>query len=108
MRPSWELRALTDQLCATAGFTPRVAFEADDLAVVRGFVATGLGVTLLPLTDAEAVSPETGAVRVLRLSGPGAHRVVGLAWSRGRRMLPSADLFRRSALDRSTRRRLSP
>ena len=45
-RGSCERRPTT---CAgTAGFTPRSAFEADDLAVVRGFVAAGLGVAVDP------------------------------------------------------------
>src|SRR3712207_4524444 len=51
LRPAWELRALTDALCAEAGFTPRAAFEGDDLRVVSGFVAAGLGVAIVPAHD---------------------------------------------------------
>ena len=34
--------------CRDAGFDPRVGFESDDYHVLQGFVAAGLGVTLLP------------------------------------------------------------
>ena len=34
--------------CRDAGFEPRVGFESDDYHVLQGFVAAGLGVTLLP------------------------------------------------------------
>jgi molybdate transport repressor ModE-like protein len=34
--------------CMEAGFEPRIAFESDDYHVLQGYVAAGLGVTLLP------------------------------------------------------------
>jgi LysR family transcriptional activator of glutamate synthase operon len=102
LRPSWELRAQTDALCRAAGFTPRSAFESDDLAVVRGFVAAGLGVAIVP---ADGFSPgETyGRERHLGIVDAGANRDVGLAWLAERRLLPSAELFRRHVIDRSRR-----
>ncbi len=36
------------QACRDAGFEPRIAFESDDYNVLQGFIAAGLGVTLLP------------------------------------------------------------
>lgn len=94
LRPSWELRQLSDDLCAAAGFTPRVAFEGDDLPVVRGFVAAGLGVAIIPAMDVGASPGRTGGERLLPLTDAGAYRDVGLAWSDSRRLLPSAELFR--------------
>jgi DNA-binding transcriptional LysR family regulator len=38
----------TLRACRDAGFDPRVGFESDDYHVLQGFVAAGLGVTLLP------------------------------------------------------------
>lgn len=98
LRPDWELRTLTDSLCATAGFTPRVAFEGQDLPVVQGFVAAGLGVAVVP---SEEPVPGSGRHRIgglIRLTDEGAHRDVGLAWSENRRLLPSAHLFREHVL----------
>ncbi len=34
--------------CRNAGFEPRIGFESDDYNVMQGFIAAGLGVTLLP------------------------------------------------------------
>ncbi|MFC3687605.1 LysR substrate-binding domain-containing protein [Aquipuribacter hungaricus] len=81
-------RASADALLADAGVDPAVAFEADDLATVQGFVASGLGVALVP---ASAVD---GRCEVLGLTDPGATRDLGMVWSTERRMLPSAALFR--------------
>ncbi|MGD9959911.1 LysR family transcriptional regulator [Nocardioides sp.] len=98
LRPSWELRTLSDELCAAAGFTPRVAFEGDDLPVVEGFVAAGLGVAIVPASDPGGAS--TGRGDLIPLSDPGAFREVGVAWSRERRLLPSAELFRQYVISR--------
>ncbi len=98
LRPAWELRTLTDELCAAAGFSPRVAFEGDDLPVVAGFVAAGLGIAVVPAATAGTDSPGPGREALVRLTDPGAYRDVGLAWSRSRRLLPSADLFRQHVL----------
>jgi DNA-binding transcriptional LysR family regulator len=98
LRPSWELRTLSDELCAHAGFEPRVAFEVDDLPVVHGFVAAGLGVAIVPATEGEPRPAGPGAARLLPLTDPHASRDVGVAWSRERRLLPSAELFRKHVL----------
>ncbi len=103
LRRSWELRTLCDELCAAAGFQPRVAFEGDDLPVVRGFVAAGLGVAIMPAAHRGAVD-DSGAPLV-RLRDPGASRDIGLSWSRERRLLPSAELFREYVVQ--TRARLA-
>jgi DNA-binding transcriptional LysR family regulator len=39
---------LVKAACHERGFAPRISFESDDLHVLQGFVARGLGVTLLP------------------------------------------------------------
>ncbi|WP_027861470.1 LysR family transcriptional regulator [Marmoricola sp. URHB0036] len=104
VRPSWVLRTLTDEICAAAGFTPRVAFECDDLSVVRGFVRAGLGVAVVPAAEPGRRSRSSHAEPLIRLSDEGAHREVGLVWSRSRRLLPSAELFREYVLDTGLRR----
>ena len=101
LRPSWELRAQTDDLCREAGFTPRSAFEADDLAVVRGFVAAGLGVAVMPADGFSPARPRPRAAPADRRHGR--HREVGMAWPSERRLLPSAELFRLHVIDRAQR-----
>jgi DNA-binding transcriptional LysR family regulator len=36
------------EACAAAGFNPDFVVESDDYATAQGFVAAGLGVTLIP------------------------------------------------------------
>jgi DNA-binding transcriptional LysR family regulator len=36
------------QLCRDAGFEPKISFQSEDYEVIKGFVAGGLGVTVLP------------------------------------------------------------
>lgn len=91
------MRSQTLELCAAAGFEPDIAYEADDLPTVRGLVAAGLGVGVVPATGLPA--PTTFArTRLLVITDPGAQREVGLAWVRGRPLLPSAEAFRRFVL----------
>jgi LysR family transcriptional activator of glutamate synthase operon len=89
-------------LCRAAGFEPDVAYEADDLPTARGFVAAGLGVSVVPAQGLRV--PTTFArARLVGLSDEGARREVGLAWLEGRRLLPSAEAFRRFVLTRGDR-----
>jgi DNA-binding transcriptional LysR family regulator len=91
----WALRELTDQLCVGAGFEPRIAFEAQDLTTVRGLVAAGLGVAVLPAMGENPAERLPGAPALSEIADPGALRDIGLSWPRERRLLPAADLFRR-------------
>jgi DNA-binding transcriptional LysR family regulator len=94
-------RAAADELLASAGLDPAVAFEADDLATVQGFVAAGLGVAVVP---ASAVD---GRCEVAGLTDAGATRDLRLVWSAERRMLPAAALFRDHVLATARRGHLA-
>jgi DNA-binding transcriptional LysR family regulator len=74
MRGGYGLRELADQLCARAGFTPRVVIETGQLSIVHGMVRSGVGVALLPRL---AASGADGAVPV---SDPEACRDLGVVW----------------------------
>ncbi len=104
LRMPGPLRQQCDELCAAAGFEPIVSFEADDVPTVRGFVAAGLGVAVVPAMGEDPGSGPRGPVRMLRIADAGASRDVGIAWSTERRLLPAADLFRRYVLSEATRR----
>ncbi|HWI70795.1 MAG TPA: LysR family transcriptional regulator, partial [Baekduia sp.] len=66
VRAGHALRALTDGLCRAAGFEPRIAFEGDEVGTLRGLVAAGLGVGLLPpqRVAAEEVTTATPHLKV--------------------------------------------
>lgn len=94
MKPEYGLRGLTDELCAAAGFTPRIAFEGDDIGTLRGLVAAGLGVALLPPPHSAGAEIAQPATPHLQLADRGAARTLGLAWDRTRYRSPATETFR--------------
>jgi LysR family transcriptional activator of glutamate synthase operon len=106
LRPAEALRRLTDELCERAGFRPAVIFEGDDLSNVRGFVAAGLGVAVVPAPRAGSPEAVPGPVAYLEIMDQGAIREIFLTWSAERRLLPATDLFRRHVLTRAAAGRL--
>jgi DNA-binding transcriptional LysR family regulator len=98
MEPGYGLRRIADALCAEAGFVPRVAFEGEEAETLRGLVAAGLGVALLPAPD--TARPGTAHLAV---SAPRAYRTVGVAWPAGRPETPPVRMFREFVLGRTGR-----
>jgi LysR family transcriptional activator of glutamate synthase operon len=92
-RPGYGLRQIFADLADEAGFAPHLAFESEEVDTVRGLVAAGLGVALLPPAD---TGPAPGTVEVpLR---PAAHRAIGLVWPAQRPLPPAVRTFRDFAL----------
>ncbi len=89
LEPGYGVRTLTDELCAAAGFSPRIAFEGQESDTVRGLVAAGLGVALLPRF--EPGSP-AGVAEVPLI--PPAGRTLGLVWRAGEPLPPAVQGFR--------------
>ena len=106
LRSASALRRLTDDLCEQAGFRPDVIFEGDDLSNVRGFVAVGLGVAIVPAPRAGSPEAVPGPVTYLEIADQGAVREILLTWSAERRLLPATDLFRRHVIRRAAAGRL--
>ena len=46
-QPDCECNRLMSRACAAAGYEPRIAFETDDYTAMQGFVAAGVGVSLI-------------------------------------------------------------
>lgn len=102
LRPMSALRQQADGLCEQAGFRPEVVFEGDDLSTVRGFVAAGLGVAIVPAPRAGSPESAAGPVLYREIVDPGAVREICLTWSAERRLLAGADLFRQHVIRRAT------
>ncbi|WP_020498438.1 LysR family transcriptional regulator [Sciscionella marina] len=94
-KAGYGLRGITDRLCAAAGFTMRPAFEGEEVDTVRGLVAAGLGIAVLP---AREDGPLPGTVECLL--APRCWREVGLVSSTRRPLSPAARRFRDWALTR--------
>ena len=99
LRPTSALRKLGDDLCAAAGFRPTIVFEGDDLSNVRGLVAAGLGVAIVPAPRAGSPVAGPGPVLYLPILDDGAERDIYLTWSADKPLLPAAELFRRHVID---------
>jgi LysR family transcriptional regulator, transcription activator of glutamate synthase operon len=73
-----------------AGFEPRVTLESNESRRVRRLVSRGLGVAILPRSDAEGPGAD---VAVVSLTQPALSRDITLAWREGRRHAPAAAAF---------------
>ena len=85
LKPGYGLRRVTDELCAQAGFKPRINFEGEEVATLWGLVGAGLGIAIGPRLPASA----PGTPTAVPLSEPRCSRTIGLAWMK-KRYLPSA------------------
>lgn len=81
------IREAVARAALAAGFAPRIAFEVHELARTRAIVAAGLGVAILPRSDAQAPGPAVAAVELVR---PALTHAISLAWRAGRQHSPAA------------------
>ncbi|GAB3959428.1 LysR family transcriptional regulator [Streptomyces sparsus] len=95
LEPGYGMRRIFEALCSEAGFRPRIAFEGEEAETLRGLVAAGLGVSLLP----PPTVPRPG-VRELAVTAPRAAREIGVAWLDGHPDTPPVAAFKRFLLSR--------
>ncbi|MGI8713064.1 MAG: LysR family transcriptional regulator [Solirubrobacteraceae bacterium] len=98
-RAGARLRELLFAAGRDAGFEPRVTLESNEPRRVRRLVSRGLGVAILPHSD--AIGPGADIV-VATLAGPSLRRDITLAWREGRRHPPAASAFLELARDTFT------
>ncbi|NUR86676.1 MAG: hypothetical protein HOY71_21540, partial [Nonomuraea sp.] len=82
------LRQIIDDLFAGAGLEPRIAFESQESETVRGLVAAGFGVSLLPRVGTAV--PEVVDIPL----SPRLYRTIGLCWLSAGRPAPAVRAFR--------------
>ncbi|GEK35323.1 LysR family transcriptional regulator [Kurthia sibirica] len=95
LKKGYALRIQIDELFTENNVTPKITFEGDEVATVAGFVAAGLGVSLLPEGDDMNHSKVTS----IPLEDVTAERVIGMAWSEGRYLSPAAKKFQQFIFD---------
>ena len=89
-RAGSRLRELLDSAAAEIGFEPRIALESNESRRIRSLVSSGLGVAILPRSDAVGAG---APVSVTRLVAPALTRDVTLALRAKRRHSPAAQTF---------------
>ncbi|MGN7760651.1 LysR family transcriptional regulator [Paenibacillus sp. 22594] len=72
----YSLRPIVWQACLQAGFKPQIAFEGGETDTIRGLVAAGMGVSLLPEMALYQTNPMQPAQ--VRVVDPAITRTVGL------------------------------
>jgi LysR family transcriptional activator of glutamate synthase operon len=91
------LRELLEDAADRCGFSPRITLETNEGRRILRLVSRGMGVALLPESDASATTED---VAVLTLDGRQITRDITLAWLEGRRLAPAASEFLSLALQR--------
>ncbi|MFD6443248.1 LysR family transcriptional regulator [Peribacillus sp. NPDC060186] len=91
------LRDIVMKACKLHGFEPEVAFEGKDTDAIKGLVAAGLGVTLIPEISLIDSLPRF-TVR-LPLDEPSVTRAVGVIIPTERELMPTEKLFYRFLRD---------
>ncbi|WP_127585156.1 LysR family transcriptional regulator [Paenibacillus koleovorans] len=90
---NYSLRSIVYNACKEAGFTPQIGFEGEETDTIRGLVAAGMGVGLLPemaLTEISDLMP----VKV-RVTHPRVTRTIGLVRRKGEKLPIVAEMFQR-------------
>jgi DNA-binding transcriptional LysR family regulator len=96
LKPGYGLRGSTETLCRQAGFSPLVGFEGEEVETLRGLVAAGLGVSLIPVSPGAATAAETNPdlpIRYLEVTDVHGARDIGIAWPAARTLPPAPQRF---------------
>lgn len=100
LRHRYGLRSIIEDLFREAGIRPRIAFEGEETRTLRGLVAAGLGVAVVPPGDAVAGVAEREIA--------GARRMIGLVWVADRTRPPAVENFRRFVLAHAAEYEVDP
>lgn len=93
----YSLRPIVWEACREAGFTPRIGFEGEETDTIRGLVAAGMGVSLLPEMALYASGPLQPAK--VRVKSPNVTRTIGLIYRSNEKLPLVAKAFQTYLLD---------
>lgn len=87
----YSLRPIVWDACKEAGFTPKIGFEGEEAGTIRGLVAAGMGVSLLPKMAMYETSSMMPAV--VKISEPHVTRTIGIIRRSGEKMPLVVQMF---------------
>lgn len=93
LKSGYTLRSISWEACRAAGFEPQIAFEGEETDTVRGLVAAGLGVSLLPEIALVERASELQPVSV-KVTEPKITRKFSVIYNKQSELTPAARLFR--------------
>ncbi|MBO2536987.1 LysR family transcriptional regulator [Rummeliibacillus suwonensis] len=85
------LNKVVVEACKSVGFTPKISSEGEDMDALKGLVAAGIGVTLLPESAFYDSTPRR--TKKLALVEPPFTRNVGVIYPVNRELAPSEKIF---------------
>lgn len=100
------LRETTDALCALAGFKPRIIFESDDPATVRGLIRAGQGIAFVPAITWKGATDSS--VVLLHVKHPECTRIIELHWMKDSYLSIAGQAFHQFTIDYFSRLPHSP
>ncbi|KYD11385.1 LysR family transcriptional regulator [Heyndrickxia sporothermodurans] len=95
------IRETIEKACTQAGFEPIIAFEGEDVDTIKGLVAAGVGIAILPELAFSYNIPKD--IRTVEVDDPSFIRTVGVITPKNRELAPSEKLlyqFLKSFYDR--------
>jgi len=85
------LKKIAVEACNTVGFTPKISSEGEDMDAIKGLVAAGIGITLLPESSFYDSTPRF-TVKI-PIETPIIRRTVGIISPATRELSPSEKVF---------------
>ncbi|MBU5245604.1 LysR family transcriptional regulator [Bacillus halotolerans] len=92
MKEGFALRVTIDHIFEQVNITPNIVFEGEEATTIAGFVAAGLGVSILP--DFKGKGLDQTNIAKVRISWPRFERVVGISWIEGKYLSPVTENFK--------------
>lgn len=93
----YSLRNIVWNACVKAGFEPIIAFEGEETDTIRGLVAAGMGISLLPemaLTGQSDLMPVK-----IRIASDNVSRTIGIVQRKNAKLSVLTDTFRKFCLN---------
>lgn len=85
------MQKLVIEACNSVGFTPKVSSEGEDMDAIKGLVAAGIGLTLLPESTFYDSTPRF--TKKIPIELPNIRRTVGIISPSTRNLSPSEKVF---------------
>lgn len=86
-------RSITDSLCKSAGFLPKIAFEVDEI-LIEEMLELERYIALLPLYMIKRPHLGKRGLTMLKIEAPDANISIGLSWLKGKYLSSAAKCFR--------------
>jgi LysR family transcriptional activator of glutamate synthase operon len=90
---NYNFRIITDSICQAAGFSPKIAFEVDDM-LMEEMLELKRGIAILPLYMIKRHHAGIRNLSMVKIDDPDAHMTIGLSWLRNKYFSDTAKCFR--------------